>query len=167
MRTSTVPSVWCSGRLVFLLFTRLARARSPRPRGRFENPTTRCKMRALYFMKNTNYHKNIYFFMGGKCISSDVFSISHTASSILVFTSWQFLGDPYSMTSRPILKICTYFRSRDAKLSNQWNSEHKPPPLVEKCCRTRGGVVLKSRQIPPKIFAAFGGETYITYCVTF
>ena len=73
VRTSTVPSVWCSGRLVFLLFTRLARARSPRPRGRFENPTTRCKVRALYFMKNTNYHKNIYFFMGGKCISSDGF----------------------------------------------------------------------------------------------
>ena len=81
VRTSTVPSVWCSGRLVFLLFTRLARARSPRPRGQFENPTTRCKVRALYFMKNTNYHKNIYFFMGGKCISSDgFFYFRHTAS---------------------------------------------------------------------------------------
>ena len=112
MRTSTVPSVWCSGRLVFLLFTRLARARSPRPHGRFENPTTRCKVRALYFMKNTNYHKNIYFFMGGKCISSDGFF--YFPYCIL----YVFFHHPYSMTSGPILKIFTFFRSRDAKLSN-------------------------------------------------
>ena len=40
-----------------------------------------------------------------------VFSISHTAS-------YTCFGDPYSMTSGPILKIFTFFRSRDAKLSN-------------------------------------------------
>ena len=46
-----------------------------------------------------------------------VFSISHTASYTCFFIM-QFSGDPYSMTSGPILKIFTFFRSRDAKLSN-------------------------------------------------
>ena len=63
VRTSTVPSVWCSGQLIFLLFTRLARARSPRPHGRFENPTTRCKVRALYFYRRIlNLNKRYPFF---------------------------------------------------------------------------------------------------------
>ena len=35
-----------------------------------------------------------------------------------MFFHLQFSGDPYSMTSGPILKIFTFFRSRDAKLSN-------------------------------------------------